>query len=325
MDWDELMKKVKNILPTKRRLIQLYSALLYNAYIKGFIKGEIYTGGLKVFCVPGLNCYSCPGAVGACPLGALQNALASTKTHAPTYILGILLLYGLIFGRTICGFICPVGLLQELAHKIPTPKLKKSAFTRKLSLLKYVILVVLVVALPLWFARELLPVPAFCKYVCPAGTLEGAAALLAHPRNSFLFPALGKLFTLKTLILVLLIFSCVFVYRAFCRFLCPLGAIYSLFSKINVVGVKLERPKCIDCGKCHAVCGMDIHHVGDRECIHCGECIDSCPTKAISFKAGSITLHRNEAENYEKNNNSAAVIIFCALLLLAVLLYVNIM
>lgn len=320
------MEKIKKILPTKRRLIQLYSALLYNAYVKGFIKGEIYTGGLKVLCAPGLNCYSCPGAVGACPLGALQNGLASTKTHAPTYILGILLLYGLIFGRTICGFICPFGLIQDLLHKIPTPKLKKSAFTRKLSLLKYVLLLVFVVVLPLWYARELLPVPAFCKYICPAGTLEGAVALLAHPRNSFLYPALGKLFTLKSLILVALIFACVFIYRVFCRFLCPLGAIYSLFSKVNVIGVKLETSKCIDCGKCHAVCGMDIHHVGDRECIHCGECVDSCPTKAISFKAGSITLHRNETEPPEKKKKTAAIIWSGAMFLLVLLLVaVNIM
>ena len=113
---------LKRHLPTQRRLIQLYSALLYNAHIKGFIKGDIYTGSSKMVCVPGFNCYSCPGVIGACPLGALQNAVASSGHRAPTYILGILMLYGLTLGRTICGFLCPVGLLQEWLHKIPTPK-----------------------------------------------------------------------------------------------------------------------------------------------------------------------------------------------------------
>ena len=61
--------------PTRRRLAQLYCALLYNAHIKGFITGEIYTGNLKALCAPGLNCYSCPGAIAACPLGALQTRL----------------------------------------------------------------------------------------------------------------------------------------------------------------------------------------------------------------------------------------------------------
>ena len=119
--------------PSKRRLIQVYAALLYNAHIKGYIKGDIYTGHIKNFCVPGFNCYSCPGAIGACPLGALQNALASMDKRAPWYVLGILLLYGLTLGRTICGWICPLGLIQELFHKIPTPKIKKSRFTHGLS------------------------------------------------------------------------------------------------------------------------------------------------------------------------------------------------
>ena len=65
--------------PSKRRLIQLYAAVLFNANIKGYISGNIYTSKTtKYMCIPSLNCYSCPGAVGACPLGALQNALADS-------------------------------------------------------------------------------------------------------------------------------------------------------------------------------------------------------------------------------------------------------
>ena len=56
---------VKKILPSKRKLIQLYSALLFNANLKGFGNGKIYQGPLKNICTPGLNCYSCPGASGA--------------------------------------------------------------------------------------------------------------------------------------------------------------------------------------------------------------------------------------------------------------------
>ena len=102
--------------PSKRRLIQLYVALLYNANLKGYITGDISKANTKYACVPGLNCYSCPGAVGACPLGALQNAFAQSETRAPYYILGIIGLFGLIFARTVCGFLCPVGLVQELLN-----------------------------------------------------------------------------------------------------------------------------------------------------------------------------------------------------------------
>lgn len=285
---------VKNHLPTQRRLIQLYAALLYNAHVKGFISGNIYTGQSKMLCVPGFNCYSCPGAVGACPLGALQNALASSGNRAPTYVLGILLLYGLTLGRTICGFLCPLGLMQDLLHKIPTPKLKKGRITRVLSWLKYVILAVFVIIVPLWYALQSYPVPAFCKYICPAGTFEGAVGLLGNPVNADKFSMLGILFTRKFVILLAIVAACVFIYRAFCRFLCPLGAIYGLFAKVAVIGVKVEPSKCTDCGRCVGHCKMDIRRVGDHECIHCGECIDVCPTKAISFKAGKITLHGPE-------------------------------
>lgn len=279
--------------PSKRRLIQLYAALLYNANIKGFFTGNIYTGGTKYFCVPGLNCYSCPGAVGACPLGALQNALAQSKTSSSYYILGILVLFGLLLGRTICGFLCPIGLCQEMLYKIKTPKLKKSRVTRVLSYLKYVLLAALVVALPLVYSFTDGTVPAFCKYVCPAGTFGGAIMLLLHPSNAELFGALGPLFTWKFAVLVALSVASVFIFRAFCRFFCPLGAIYSFFNKIALIGVKLDKNACTNCGLCVSHCKMDVKRVGDHECINCGECIPVCPAKAISWKGSKLFVHAN--------------------------------
>lgn len=277
--------------PTTRRLVQLYSALLHNAHIKGFIDGKLYQGQAKYACVPGLNCYSCPGAAGACPLGALQNALASTGHRAGWYVLGILLLFGVTLGRTICGWLCPLGLIQDLLHKIPAPKIRKSAVTRALSKVKYVILALFVVALPLWYGIQYdLPLPAFCKYICPAGTLEGAMGLLAHPANASFYGMLGLLFTRKFVIMIVIGAACVFCYRSFCRFLCPLGALYGLFSRFNIVGVKVDEIKCTHCGACVSHCPMDVKQVGCSECIHCGKCMDVCHPGAISMKAGKITL-----------------------------------
>lgn len=277
--------------PSTRRLIQLYSALLYNAHVRGFIRGEIYQGAAKYACVPGLNCYSCPGAVGACPLGALQNALAASGHRAGWYVLGILLLYGVALGRTICGWLCPAGLIQELLHRIPTPKLRKSPVTRALSWLKYAILAVLVAAIPLWYglSRDM-PLPAFCKYICTAGTFEGAVGLLSNPVNAPKLGMLGLLFTRKFVIMVAVGLACVFCYRAFCRFLCPLGAIYSLFNRFSFVGVRVDAGRCNHCGACARSCGMDVRHVGDRECIQCAKCMGACSRGAISLKAGRITL-----------------------------------
>ena len=274
-----------SIIPTKRRLVQLYSALLFNANLKGYVQGNMFVGNSKFICSPGINCYSCPGAIGTCPLGALQNEMGNR--HVPFYILGILFLYGLMLGRTICGWLCPFGLFQDLIYKIKTPKLKKSGTTRVLSYFKYVILAVFVFILTGFGIY-----PAFCKYICPAGILEGAFGIL--PQDSDYLSMLGSLFTWKFILFVTIVVFCIFAYRAFCRFICPLGAIYSLFNRFSFFGIKLNRDACTSCGKCVTKCKLDIKHVGDQECISCGECIDVCPTKAISFKGPKIFLAPNE-------------------------------
>ena len=280
--------------PSKRRIIQLYAALLTNANLKGFSNGKIYQGNVKNICAPGLNCYSCPAASASCPLGALQNALASSDKRLPYYIFGILLLFGVLFGRWICGFLCPFGLIQDLLYKIKTPKVKKSPITRILSYLKYIILVVFVIAMPLIYASQSFPLPGFCKYICPSGTLLGAGGLLSNEANSNMFPMLGPLFTWKFCLLIVFLVGAVFIFRFFCRFFCPLGAIYGLFNRISFLGIKLDKPKCTDCGLCIGACDMDIRHVGDHECISCGKCVKVCPTGAISYKGPKILLAPNE-------------------------------
>lgn len=311
--------------PSKRRLIQVYAALLFNANLKGFATGRIYKGPSKLLCTPGLNCYSCPGATTACPLGALQNALAASGARVPYYIFGILLLYGLLLGRTICSFLCPFGLLQELLHKIKTPKLKKNRLTRALSYLKYLLLAVLVIFYPVFYMLQDGTLPAFCKYICPAGTLEGAVALLSHVGNSAMFRMLGPLFTWKFLLLLAFVIGSVFLYRFFCRFFCPLGAIYGLFNRFCLLGVRVEQSKCVDCGLCTGHCGMDIRRVGDHECIQCGECIAVCPTGAITWRGGRPVLPASEiaepAERERQDKRSRLVRTVISLLLACLLLF----
>lgn len=290
----------------RRRCIQLAAALLYNANLPGFASGSIYQGELKGLCVPGLNCYSCPGAVAACPLGALQNALGALPNKLPLYIAGFILLAGGLLGRVICGFACPFGLVQELLHKLPGKKLQKGRWSRRLAPLKYIILAVFVVLLPLWYAfAKGMPVPAFCKYICPAGTLEGGWPLMTLRPD---YRALaGALFGWKTLLCLAILAACVFIYRAFCRFLCPLGAIWGLFSRLALLAVRVDKNLCIGCGRCVRQCKLDIRHVGDAECIQCGECAGCCPTGAISFSfklAGENTGQKDSPTNPKKETTS---------------------
>lgn len=292
---------LKNHIPTKRRIIQYYSALLFNANIKGFVASKendvILKGSAsKNVCTPGLNCYSCPGATTACPLGSLQNAMTSSDKSTAYYIIGIILLYAIIAGRWICGWLCPFGLIQELFHKIKTPKVRKSKITRLLSYFKYVILAFFVFVIPLMYSLRSVPLPAFCKYICPAGTFEGAMGILANKVSESKFRMLGPLFTWKFVLLISFIVGSVFIFRFFCRFFCPLGALYGLFNKFSFFGIKLDKDKCTSCGLCITKCEMDIKHVGDHECISCGECVDVCPTKAISFKGAKIFIKDNEID-----------------------------
>ena len=135
----------------KRILAQCISALLHNCNLPGFITGRIWQAQPKSVCVPVLNCYSCPGALGACPIGSLQSTLAGTALKFPFYVVGLLLLFALCLGRIICGWLCPFGLVQDLLYKIPTPKFGKNSITAKLTYLKYVIAAIFVVLLPIYF------------------------------------------------------------------------------------------------------------------------------------------------------------------------------
>jgi len=271
----------------KRRYIQLVAAVLYNCHLTGFASGKIYRGELKNVCAPGLNCYSCPGAVLSCPLGSLQGALSKSAYSFPFYILGTLILFGILFGRLICGFLCPFGFLQELLHKIPLPKIKKNKFTRMLSYLKYVILIVFVILIPV-----IKLAPGFCKYICPAGTLEAGIPLVIADEK--LRGMIGFLFSWKVFVLAVCILMCMICYRAFCRFICPLGALYSLFSPVAFFGIEVDKDKCSGCNACISSCAMDVVRVGDRECIQCGECVKICPDDAIHYRRPGIKKDKDK-------------------------------
>ena len=271
------MKNILEHLGTyKRRYIQLLAAVLYNCHFAGFFEGRIYKGKSKGLCVPGLNCYSCPGAVASCPLGSLQNGLTRISVKVPFYVVGTLLLFGLLFGRLICGFLCPFGFLQELLHKIPFIKIRKNRITRVLSYVKYGILLIFVIGIPVLKAA-----PGFCKYICPAGTLEAGIPLVLA--NEKLREQLGFLFSWKVFVLALCILLCLMCYRGFCRFLCPLGALYSFFNPVAFFGIRVDQKKCTGCGACIRACKMDVKCVGDGECIHCGACKKVCPEDAIYY------------------------------------------
>lgn len=278
--------KAKNYvaaLRNRRGLVQGIATLLTNIHVGNFFKGTIYAGAGKQVCVPGLNCYSCPGAAGACPIGAFQAVVGSSRFRFSYYVTGTLILFGALTGRLICGFFCPFGWFQDLLHKIPGKKFSTER-VKVLRYLKYIILVTTV-----WLLGVLLvdqvggSAPYFCKYICPQGILEGGIPLsIADPA---IRATLGKLFTWKFFILLVFTVLSVFLYRPFCKWICPLGAFYSLFNKVSLYRYQVDASLCIHCGACKRACKMDVdmsNNPDALECIRCGKCIEVCPTGAIS-------------------------------------------
>ena len=129
--------------------------------------------------------------------------------------------------------------------------------------------------------------PFFCKLICPAGTLEGGIPLVLL--NQGMRGAIGWLYAWKNLLLAAIIILSVIIYRPFCKYICPLGAVYSLFQPISVFRYRVDQEACTNCGACASVCKMQVDPAkspNHMECIRCGQCIKACPTSAIKTNIG---------------------------------------
>ena len=241
-----------------RLILQACTTAISNGYVKGFIHGRIYNGDLKYICVPGLNCYSCPGALGSCPIGSLQSTFGSRRYKISLYVLGLISLFGVFLGRFVCGFLCPFGLIQDLLFKIPfVKKIRQLPGEKFLRWFRYIILAVFVIFLPMLVVDITgLGEPWFCKFICPAGTLEGGIPLVLL--NKTFRSATGFLFKWKLLILGITVLASIIIYRPFCRYICPLGAIYGLFNKASFFRYNIDESKCTKCGICQTTCKLNI-------------------------------------------------------------------
>lgn len=284
----------------KRSLIQLLATVLSNGYLIGFAQGKINTGDQKFLCVPGLNCYSCPGAVGACPIGALQAVLGDRRYQFSYYVFGTLLLFSVLLGRVVCGFLCPFGFLQDLIYKIKCKKWKvPKKIDKPLRYLKYVMLVLPVILLPMVLTNAFgMAPPYFCEFVCPVGIFEGGIPLVSQNQN--LQEMVGFLFGWKMFILITIVVLSATIYRPFCKYLCPLGAFYGLFNRFSFYKMHADEFRCDGCGACERACPMQVEVrscINGAECIRCGKCKTVCHTQAISSGFEVLPEKRKELES----------------------------
>lgn len=265
----------------KFQLKRLWSQILI------FFSVNLGAFGLRTgFCFPLFYCHACPAATSACPLRAMEKSVykghfALDQLLYPILILGF---FGTLTGRAICGWACPIGLLQR-ATSAPARKLKKYSIIKKIGrhriepffrYTKYFVLIGLVFVTTAFIGFMFTD-------VCPVGVITGTIPIIIldpykFVPSSFFWPAIG-LFVL----FIVLIFT---VERGWCRYFCPIGAFLAPFNKVSVLHVDVDEEKCIHCNACVLQCpmGIDVPNMyKDPECILCGKCIEVCPRDAISY------------------------------------------
>jgi len=246
-------------------------AVLPNSYVQGILTASLYQGSLKSYCTPLLNCYACPSALFSCPIGTLQHFMVTG--NVPFYGVGTLSVIGATVGRMTCGTLCPFGFLQDLLYKFQSWKVSIPAWTR---FFRYAVLVGLVFLIPYithenWFSK-----------LCPMGTLIGGLPWVTMNVN--VRSMIRALFWVKIAILLFFVTTSTMVKRPFCRAICPLGAIFSLFNKSSFLQLAWNPDTCTRCGKCQKICPVDIRpdrNWTDPDCLRCLDCT-RCPSLKLT-------------------------------------------
>ena len=224
-------------------------------------------------CLPVFQCHACPLAQFACPVGVL--AYASAMHVWPIYVIGGILLAAAVFGRLICGWICPFGFIQDLLYKIPVPG--KFNLPRWMGIGPWIALVGLVIIGPYFLGAGVKNLSFFCN-VCPAGAMEASLPLQIFS---------GRIMrNAKWVVLFISLVLMIWTHRPFCRIMCPLGAILSLGNRISFFKLRLKSTSCAMCKACQRACPADHLVTTDPNtgnCIRCLRCGNACPEKQIKF------------------------------------------
>ncbi len=237
---------------------------------------------MHAVCGPVFHCYSCPLATFACPIGVLANF--SALHVLPFVAIGTLVATGAVFGSFVCGWACPFGYLQDLAARVPGPKLRLPSF---LGWFRYATLFGLVLAIPYLYGESH---PLFFCRVCPAGALEGAVPLVVREAiegHSIPWPSATKIAILGAFLVAIFL-----TYRPWCTIFCPLGAIFSVCNRVSLLFVRFDAERCSDCGLCRDLCrnhGPSQRRAGDLRCIRCLDCV-----RCRALSAGTVFALREK-------------------------------
>jgi len=238
-------------------------------------------------CFPFFYCHACPTASSACPIRAIEQSVYKESFGwkfllYPFLILGMV---GILSGRAVCGWACPIGLLQrgtaKIARRIKNHPLSQRVGQHKIEhyirYVKYFNIIGLGIVTSYFIGFMFTD-------ICPVGFLTGTIPILAFYPGKF---GPNPFFIVALIIFILFIILIFIVERGWCRYFCPVGAILAPFNKVSFLYVKVNKKECIHCNACSNICPMGINVPEmnrDPECILCGKCISVCPKHIISYE-----------------------------------------
>ncbi len=232
------------------------------------------------------------------PLTAIGMLLSTGTFYWPFLIALVVLILTVIFGRFFCGWVCPFGSIHQftgyLAHrkkKVP----KKIALNkyRKWQKTKYYILIILLIGAAAPGVRSLLtglldPIPLVSR------SFNLALVPLLDNTNNTLSP-IDRSYTgawVITAVFLTFVLLNVVIPRFFCRFVCPLGALFGLFGKFAIFRIGKNTSDCINCRLCDRNCegGCDPgEKIKINECVLCFNCREDCKHDTISYQTAKST------------------------------------
>ncbi|NOY82837.1 MAG: 4Fe-4S binding protein [Kiritimatiellaeota bacterium] len=237
------------------------------------------------FGVPFISCTFCP--LGDC-----------TGIFLQVPFIGLLLVSGSLFGRVFCGWICPLGYLNDVLGKLPKPRIEGAAWFQRvepgLRSLKYLFLA-LVLALVVLFN---LPATRAYPYVVRSPSMfNWESVVLAVKLGAARYP-------IRIGLLGFALLAALVATRFWCRYLCPFGALFSLLNRVS-----LWRPvRTSACRRCGKYPGECLQHTTPTtpDCIICGDCLQGCPHGAIELRVlGKPDPGETEAPDGVRDNPDA--------------------
>ncbi|MEM2394519.1 MAG: 4Fe-4S binding protein [Candidatus Bathyarchaeia archaeon] len=295
---------------TPRRIVQLLSSLFF---IAAYFKISFWPILLPVLWTWGFEKKTVGDA-----FTALQLMLSgwSGAVVFPWLAVASFLIVGVLIGKSLCGWVCPFGFIQDLLNFVKVRKKEIPPKTHEtLTYIKYIVLgIVLLISLTFSASKILgthkryesaFGIFAYAPFTAlsPAETLF---ATIPKTGQSFFVTIIEKsasealsgilslpmLFWVQLFILIMVIVLTVYIPRGWCKYFCPHGAIMAILNRFSFLGLRRDPVKCVkgECRECVKACPMQVRILdlpwekfSDKECIYCLKCVDACPNKAVSL------------------------------------------